>query len=200
VNGTPNASGYSKEDIVRLLLQNMYMERKAKASTGEADLSENKYDENGSTEAKGKTDANNGTSEKTPASWTFAGFTTLMLSVGPVAHEEQRIDFFLIKDTKEEVKKSYGGAAMQEDKKEQNELKPELKFGGEGPGACAKTFDERVQVVALDLQVSRFDQERQGEAFLLSRLKPIFCSSRLTVPTLHATRNWKVKGMVSMGQ
>jgi hypothetical protein len=99
---------------------------------------------------------------------------------------------------------------MREDKKKQNDLEHQLKVGGEGPGARDKIFNKRIQVAALDLQVSRFDQERRvREAFLLvSRLKPIFCRSILTWPTrlrswtatIHATRNWKLKWMVSVGQ
>jgi hypothetical protein len=76
-----------------------------------------------------------------------------------------------LKDPKKEVKKSYGPVAMREDKKKENELEHQLKAGGEGPEACGKTFNERVQVAALDLQVSRFDQERRERRFLAFKIE-----------------------------
>jgi hypothetical protein len=170
VDGTPNASGHSKDNVVRLLLDDMYLQLKGKSSMGEADLSDNESEENDGTEENDETDAIDGTSEKPPSSWPFPGFMTFML-FGPMAPEEQRIDFFLIKDPKKEVKKSYGRVAMREDKKKQNELERQLRVGGEGPEARGKTFNERVQVAALDLQVSRFDQERQEGSFLSFKIE-----------------------------
>jgi hypothetical protein len=61
-DGNPNASGHSKEDVVRLLLDHMYMELKGKPSMVEADVSDNESDENDGTEVNNGSDAIDGTS------------------------------------------------------------------------------------------------------------------------------------------
>jgi hypothetical protein len=59
-DGTPNASGHSNEDIVRLLLDGMCMELKGKPSMGEADLSDHESEVNDGTEANNQNNAEDG--------------------------------------------------------------------------------------------------------------------------------------------